>query len=227
MSADRTPQPSPNQSPPLLTAITVTVERLQDDALGRGTEKSRQQARATLSRLRRSVGIRPENDPLAWQQVIDLLMPALPEDHLGTGESPSPSEAASFDALSLFALHMQGAQGPAHRRGRSFGTAIGLLADSRESKSIRPRMDALLSAREHASRMQHARSLVTLLRGSQPIPFDYGRFALDLRTLAGPDPDGVLLRWGRDVVTGPRRERSRADGSSTPGLADTATHSAH
>lgn len=223
MSADRTTQPSSVQSPPLLTAVTVTVERLQEDALGRGTEKSRQQARTTLSHLRRSVGIRPENDPLVWQQVIDLLVPSLPDDHLGSGESASPSEAASFDALCLFALHMQGAHGPAHRRGRSFGTAVGFLAESRESKSIRPRMDALLSAREHASRMQHARSLVTLLRGSQPIPFDYGRFALDLRTLASPDPDGVLLRWGRDVVAGPRRERSREDASSAPAPATTSS----
>lgn len=199
---------------PLLAAMTVTVERLQGDALGRSSDKDRQYARALLATLRRSVGTRPEQDPLVWQAVIDVLTPALPDQLLGRGEAPSPSEAASFDALGLFALHMQGAQAPAHRRGRSFGTAVGILAESRESKSIRPRFDALLSSRDHTSRMQHARSLVSLLRGSTPIAFDYGQFAVHLRTLASPKADGVLLRWGRDVVTGPRRERAAADSTT-------------
>ena len=77
-------------------------------------------------------------------------------------------------------------------------------------------MDALLASRDHPSRMQHARSLITLLKGTAPIPLDYGLFALDLRKLAGPDPDGVLLRWGRDVVTGPAREKRRDDPQNSP-----------
>ncbi|MCT1775637.1 type I-E CRISPR-associated protein Cse2/CasB [Brachybacterium sp. p3-SID957] len=216
MAAETVLEPPPASRSALLSSVTTTVERLQRDALGLGTDRARQHARTTLSHLRRSVGNKPEQDPLVWQKVIDLLTPEMPEQLFGTGESPSPSEAAAFDALCLFALHLQGANAPAHRRGRSFGTAVGILAGTRESKSIRPRMDALLASRDHPSRMQHARSLITLLKGTAPIPLDYGLFALDLRKLAGPDPDGVLLRWGRDVVTGPAREKRRDDPQNSP-----------
>lgn len=215
MTTEPALDPPQERTSALLTSVTATVEHLQRDALGGSTEEARQRARTVLSHLRRSVGSRPEDSPLVWQQVIDLLIPEIPEELLGRGEHPSPSEAAAFDALCLFALHMQGAQAAAHVRGRSFGTAVGILAHSRNSKSIRPRMDALLVSRDHPSRMQHARSLVSLLKGTQPIAFDYGRFALDLRSLAGASPDGVLLRWARDVATGAARERRRAEDQST------------
>lgn len=215
MSTEPLLTPHRQTASPLLTSVTVTVEHLQRDALGQSTEQARQRARTALSYLRRSVGTRPEQSPLVWQHAIDLLTPEMPDNLLGRGEHPSASEAAAFDALCLFALHMQGAQSSAHIRGRSFGTAVGILARTRDSKSIRPRMDALLVSRDHASRMQHARSLVSLLRGAHPIAFDYGRFALDLRTLAGAAPDGVLLRWGRDVVIGPAREQHQATIQST------------
>ena len=57
-------------------------------------------------------------------------------------------------------------------------------------------------ARDEVSRGVHLRSLISLLRAKH-IPFDYGRFVGDLRSLQNPQyRNGVLLRWGRDFAVG-------------------------
>lgn len=205
--------PTSVSSGSLAEAVGATASGLQDDVLGHRGERRQTAARARLSVLRRSAGYTPEEQPLAWQTVLDALTPALPERLLGHGDSASPSERAAFDAITLFSLHMQSAAAPMHVRGRSFGTAVGMLVQRTESGSLKPRFDALLAARDQRSRLIHARSLVTLLRGAA-IGLDYGRFAADQRDLAGTRRPGVLLRWGRDFVTGPQRERSSADKTS-------------
>lgn len=189
----------------LFVSVGSTVERLQREFLGDPSNSTTKAARASLAILRRSAGHNPESDPIGLQEVLNLLDPPLNESELGHGDRASGSERAAFHALTFYALHMQSAQRPAHVRQRSFGTAVGHLVARSESKSIKPRFDAMLSARSEQPRLIHLRSLITLLRG-QEIGFDYAQFAVDLRTLSGPKYSNTLLKWGRDVVTGPSRE---------------------
>lgn len=203
------PAPAPRHAP-LDVAVGASASALQSAYLGTRGERAQARARGRLAVLRRSAGATPEQHPLTLQDVLDALSPMLDPDLLGHGDSASPSERAAYQAMTLFALHMQSARAPMHVYGRSVGQAVGLLRARSASGSLKPRFDAMLAARDERSRLQHARSLITLLRG-EAIGLDYGRFAQDLRTLAGPHRAGVLLRWSRDVATGPRTEPAAAE----------------
>lgn len=97
---------------------------------------------------------------------------------------------------------MQGSTAAAHSEDRSFAMACGRLQSISDSGSLKPRFDAMQTAREETSRVVHLRTLVSLLRGEH-LAFDYGGFAADLRRLQNPvRRDGVLLRWGRDYAVG-------------------------
>lgn len=198
---------------PLAVAVGVTVNRLQNDYLSGGGRAPA--ARGVLAALRRGAGRPALSDPLALERVLGVMDPVLTENEVGTQDRPSPSEEAAYQALAFFALHMQSATAPVHVRGTSFATACGLLAARSESKSMKPRFDALLLARNPHSRLTHVRSLITLLRGQQ-IGCDYGAFARDLRALMNPrHRDGVLLRWGRDFALAPYRKNRRAENHPT------------
>lgn len=197
-----TPEGAPRTAP-LVQSVGATVTRLQQDLLT-GPDGRRSTARGLLARLRRRVGRRVAQDPLALEETLMVLSPALREEELGRGEAASPSERAAYHALTFFALHMQGATAPAHVPQRSFARACGELNAGSTSKSLKPRVDAMLMTRVPNSRLVHLRSIVTLLR-SAGIGFDYGRLAGDLRTLEDPHRrNGALLRWGRDFALGSR-----------------------
>lgn len=199
-------------------AVGASAASLQEEYFGRRGQRQQARARGRLAVLRRSAGFTPEQHPLTMQEMLDSLAPSLLATDLGAGDSPSRTERAAFNAMTLFALHMQSAvaTAPVHVRGRSFGTAAGLLRKQSESGSLKPRFDAMLAARDEGSRLTHARSLITLLRGSG-IGFDYGVFARDLRTLASAHRAGVLLRWGRDFVMTPRSDRAHEPDPETTG----------
>lgn len=190
----------------LQQAVGASAATLQSQYLGSRGVSQQTAARGRLAVLRRSAGFTALQHPLTMQEVLDSLEPALAPQDLGRQDAPSPSESAAFNAMTLFALHMQSATTPVHIRGRSFGTAMGMLRMRSDSGSLKPRFDALLASRDERSRLTHARSLITLLRGAG-IGFDYGLFARDLRTLSGRFRSGVLLRWARDFATTPRREQ--------------------
>lgn len=188
---------------PLPVAVGKTVTKLQSRYLGEQGDRAQAAARGTLANLRRHAGQPIESDPLSLERVLITLDPTLTEREIGSGDAPSASERAAFYSLTLFALHMQGAATPMHRRGTSFAAACGQLYAVSESQSMKPRFDALLLARHARSQLIHARSLITLMRG-RGISFDYGNFARDLRSLDHPERrSGVLLRWGRDFAMGP------------------------
>lgn len=192
-------------------AVGSTASALQGSYLGERGEKARSDARRTLADLRRHAGTPAEKSPLAFQVALDSMSPPLESSDLGRGDAPSASERSAFDALSLFALHMQSAKGPSvHVQGRSFGAAVGMLASGRESSSIRPRFEALMAARSDRMRLIQLRNLVTLLRADQ-IGLDYGALAEDLRTLASSKRNGVLLRWGRDFSRSARPKTDNND----------------
>ncbi|UYG17500.1 type I-E CRISPR-associated protein Cse2/CasB [Brachybacterium huguangmaarense] len=215
------PAPSPARAD-LYGAIAGSAATLQAQYLGSRGQRQQAHARGQLAVLRRSAGFTPEQHPLALQSVLDSLHPLLEDGELGTGDTASRSERAAFDAMCMFALHMQSATRPMHVSGRSFGSAMGMLRIRNDSGSLKPRFDALLAARNERARLTHARSLVTLLRGEQ-IGLDYGRFAQDLRTLASSARGGVLLRWGRDFAVMPRRERERDQTSEPTSITATTT----
>lgn len=186
----------------LFTSVGATATRLQAQILGEKGERAQAQARGVLAELRRRAGQPIDQDPLSLEKTLLVLSPALNENSIGRGDVPSPSEAAAFHALTLFALHMQSSTRPMHVRGISFATACGRLYTQSDSGSLKPRFDALLLARSSRARLAHTRSMVTLLRGAG-LGFDYAQFANDLRTLDSADKrSGILLRWGRDFAMG-------------------------
>lgn len=184
---------------PLHIAVARTVDRWQHHLLDASTSPAATRTRAVLARLRRIAGSEPEAHPLAFQEALDALSPQLSEDDLGRTGFASATERAAFHAVTLFAVHAQSMRATVHVPDRSFGRAVGMLVAGSDSGSLKPRFDALMAARSSESRLVHARSLITLLRGAS-VGFDYGKFARDLRTLGGPHRNSVLLRWGRDIV---------------------------
>lgn len=189
-------------APNLRFSVANTVNRLQTNYLERPESIGGTEARRVFAELRKSAAREFGTNPLALQQVLSFLTPALSEGELGHGDAPSPSESAAYYALTLFASHMQSATTPAHSEDRSFAMACGRLQTISESGSLKARFDAMQTAREESSRLIHLRALVSLLK-SEKISFDYGSFAVDLRSLQNPARrDGVLLRWGRDYAVG-------------------------
>lgn len=216
MSSDPAPatQHPASRASALPTVVGSVASRLQRDYLGERGDRAQAKARGVLAELRRAAGTTPERDLLSWQATLELVLPDLPPALQGHGDAPSPSERAAFDSLTLFGLHMQSAVAPMHVQGRSFARAIGALVQKRSSsESIAPRFEAALVVRSAATRRHHLRSLITLLR-TERIGFDYGRFALDLRRIAGDQRNSVLLQWGRDFTLG--RIHGTATRSSEP-----------
>lgn len=200
-------QPS---APTLRVSVGSTANRLQRNYLERSQTPAGAEARAQLAELRKFSGRNVQDFPIALENVLLMLNPPLSEQELGKGNAPSPSEEAAFYALTLFGTHMQGARKPMHSAEIPFATACGRLFARSSSNSIKPRFDAMQAAADETARMQHLRSLVTLLR-SQDLSFDYGRFAEDLRALQKPNrKNAILLRWGRQFVQGAQPQRKSA-----------------
>lgn len=192
-------------------AVGGTVTGLQEAYLGRRGEAAAARSRGVLADLRRHAGRPAEDDVLSLEKTLGLLRPPLSDEEIGSGDRVTPSEAAAYAALTLFALHIQSATAPVHVEGQSFARACGRLAGSSDSQSIAQRFDAMVLARDEASRQTHIRSLVTLLR-SKGIGFDYGRLAWDLRSLGKPERrNGVLLWWSRDFALALRPASPTAD----------------
>ncbi|MCZ9308321.1 type I-E CRISPR-associated protein Cse2/CasB [Corynebacterium uberis] len=187
---------------PLQVAVAKTAERLQNNLLNPTKRVEEASARHALARLRSHLSGSLAMSPLAIEDVLMTLCPRLEERALGKGDAPSPSEHAAFQALTMFALHMQGATTPAHTEERSFARACGVLTARLESDSIKPRFDALQLSRDERVQRIHLRSMITLLRGEK-ISFDYGKLAVDLRNLAYADRNrDVLTTWGREFAFG-------------------------
>ncbi|MDY5152550.1 CRISPR system Cascade subunit CasB [Actinobaculum suis] len=185
-------------------AVYVTCKRLQNGYLADSNSPEHHKARADLAKLRRYASLDISNNPLALAQALFVMEGEFGEKLAGHGDKPSPSEHAAYIALTLFAIHMQSASQEVYLDDVSFAQACGNLYRKLEgsSGSIKPRIDAMLLAGSERARLVHIRSLITMMR-AQDIGFDYGRLAVDLRTLANPKKRaGVQLRWGRDFVRG-------------------------
>lgn len=209
-------------APNLRHSVANTVSRLQTNYLEHPESIEGVGARRNLAELRKSAAREFGTDPLALQHVLSMLTPTLSEGELGHGDAPSPSESAAYYALTLFAWHMQSATAPAHSEERTFAMACGRLQTISDSGTLKARFDAMQTAREESSRLIHLRTLVSLLK-REKLAFDYGSFAVDLRSFQNPARrDGVLLRWGRDYAVGLLRPSqqdaplSESDSSALP-----------
>ncbi|MDO5617955.1 type I-E CRISPR-associated protein Cse2/CasB [Kocuria sp.] len=185
-------QPSSKEVPDLRSAVGRAVGNLQRTSL----DLDLPAARSQLARLRGAVDEPPGRSPEVWSMVLD----AVPDEFMGTGDHATDSETATHQALTLYAVHQRGNNRPMHVAGpgsNSFGGAAGRLAKGRTA-SVKARYDALLMATSDEGRAQHLRSLVGLL-STDAIPLDYGQFALDLSRLKkAAYRDSVQRRWGRD-----------------------------
>ena len=141
--------------------------------------------RADLANLRRGTDKRPGELPELWGLLFRDL----------------PAEWAISGALTLYALHRQGAARPMHEDGERLGLAVGRLAKGGDDrlKAVQRRFNAFATARTMPERMHHLRGLICQLR-SEGIPLDYVALAGDLYDCQTPDGAAkARLRWGQDL----------------------------
>lgn len=155
--------------------------------------------RADMAKLRRGIGKRPGELPELWE----LLFDGMPEQLMSAYGDPTPAEWAVSGALTLYALHQQGAASGVsmHKSGQRLGIAMAQLAggeDDDRLKAVQRRFNAFATAREMPECMHHLRGLVQLLR-SQDISLDYVKLAEDLYYFQDQDKAAnVRLAWGQD-----------------------------
>ncbi len=163
-------------------------------------------SKAALAKLRRGIGKKLGEMP-------ELLGFVLPEEEISA--SP-PQEAriekALYTALTLYALHQQGidacvstnqAEGEASAsRWNSFGHAVRKLWKSTSNQNgVSRRFDQVLTAKDLPELANHARGLISLMKGQQ-VFLDYPSFAVDLYWFQRLDSRrDVVLRWGKDFYT--------------------------
>lgn len=153
-----------------------------------------------LARLRTGDLADPVADPRLWA----LTFEALPDVLVGSGDEPSRGELAVHAAVTLYAVHQQGRRDhPMHVADSRFGSAVRRLAlaagqGGDMSPGVLTRFQHLCLSYDRRLRLNHLRSLVTMLRGEQ-IPVDYGRLAADLYDLESVRTrSSVHLQWARD-----------------------------
>ena len=178
-----------NRSRELKAYMDRRLERYQNAS-------DRSYVRAQLAMLRRGVGKKPGDLPELW----GILFGDLPEEFLSVSGEPTREEWAVYTALTLYALHQQGAQRSMQADGQRLGMAIRKLAgnDTDRLKAVQRRFNAFATARSMPECLHHLRGLIQLLR-SKDIPLDYVELAGDLYEFQTPDGAArVRLRWGQD-----------------------------
>ncbi len=194
---EQPPSPQGSKQPEFYSVIAEAVHKLQSGVAG---AQDSSVTRANLARLRAAAGRTSEQDPLAWSIVLEHILPDF--RWAGKGDSPSQAESAAYTALTLYALHQRSLNKPMHVANNSLGYAVAQVAKETESKSVKGRLDALVTASTQRAINYHLRSLISLLNAHE-VPLDYGRLAQDLWSLQQPQRrDGVILRWSRDFANG-------------------------
>ncbi len=155
-------------------------------------------ARASLAKLRRGIGNEPGSMPALW----DVTLNGLDESLTSKDGAPTRGEWAVHTALTLYALHQQGADMHQHAMSKdknTLGTSLRkLIKNEEDEKRVKRRFDAAATSDSLAEFSHHLRGLIQLLK-SQDIPLDYPALAEDLYWFQFPEArDSVRLRWGRD-----------------------------
>lgn len=190
-------------------ALDWRLDRLQREYL-----KAVPAARADLARLRRGVGKPAGSVPEIWE----LTVGAVPEELARDDDDPSWAEQAVHAAMTLYAVHQQSLDIPAHVPGVSFGQAVGRLSahDDRSKEAVTRRFMAVATAESIDELLTHARGLITQLRAARQ-GMDYARFADDVWGLLTPaGAQRVRLAWGRSFYrTKPSSSDDSTDESAT------------
>ena len=183
------------------------------------------QWRAELAQLRRGVGRQPGELPALWGSFLA----EMPEELRGT-DGPSKAEWAIYLALTLYALHQQGAnraEGSMNQPGQTLGSAVRLLAEKTvngedqaekeadEEKwaesSVCRRFNILATADSMPEIAHYLRGMIQLLR-REKIPLDYPQLAVDLYRLQFVESaPNVRLQWGRELYTIEKSEQKEKE----------------
>lgn len=171
--------------------VTYQISRLSGN-------KNEAATRATLAKLRRGIGNEPGSMPELW----DVTLNGLDESLSSKDGAPTRREWAVHTALTLYALHQQGAdihQHPMSKEENTLGTSLRkLIKNEDDEKRVKRRFDAAATSDSLAEFSHHLRGLIQLLK-SQDIPLDYPTLAEDLYWFQFPEArDSIRLRWGRD-----------------------------
>lgn len=160
--------------------------------------KNEAAARATLAKLRLGIGNEPGSMPALW----DVTLNGLADSLTSKDGAPTRGEWAVHTALTLYALHQQGADMHQHAMSKE-KNALGislrkLIKNEEDEKRVKRRFDAAATSDSLEEFSHHLRGLIQLLK-TQDIPLDYPALAEDLYWFQFPEiRDSVRLRWGRD-----------------------------
>lgn len=148
-----------------------------------------------LANLRHGAGKAPGELPELWGVVFDG---KFPEELMG-GRDPSRAEWAIYTALTLYALHMQGADADMNKENVSLGeAAAGLVKTAEDRERAEKRLGVVATAVSPEDAAYHLRTLVRML-GDENIPMDYAKLAEQLYWFYSPEAASkIKLSWGRD-----------------------------
>ena len=159
------------------------------------------QWRAELAQLRRGVGRQPGELPALWGSFLA----EMPEELRGT-DGPSKAEWAIYLALTLYALHQQGAnraEGSMNQPGQTLGSAVRLLAEKTVNGEDQAEKEADEEKWAESSVCRRFNILATA--DSMPEISHYLRgmiqqLAVDLYRLQFVESaPNVRLQWGREL----------------------------
>ena len=166
--------------------------------------------RAALAKLRRGVGLSPEDSPETWE----ITLADLPEELLSHDGKASDAERAIHTALTLFASHQQGQTKTVSQGGISFGTMLRRIVapDKSNELTIKRRFDAAATSKDFIEFSRHARSLITIAKANE-IGLDYPRFAKDLFWYQNPEiRQRILFKWGSDFWAPIKNDKNQDKG---------------
>lgn len=153
--------------------------------------------KAAMAELRHGIGKEPGDMPQLW----GILCEGMPDKWMREDGIVSFEERAVYDAVTLYALHMQGKDSTADMdtRERRIGNAIALLgSDNDEKERIRKRFLILFSRPDLEGLAYYLRGMIAMLR-KENIGFDYAALAADFYRYQFPESAvNVRLSWGQD-----------------------------
>ena len=153
-------------------------------------------SRGMRAKMRRGIGKAPGELPEIW----DLTLNGLKGDMRGKDGKASSAELAIHTALTLYALHRQGALQSVSGGSDTFGGAAARLIrkDALRLDSVKRRFNAAATSVDFTELANHARGIVQLLK-AEGIILDYPSFASDLYYYQFPKTaDNIRLKWGND-----------------------------
>ena len=180
--------------------------------------------KARLAQLRRGLGKTIDEVPELWELILEDSSD-LEGDSTKIFVVEGAYEEAIYGALTLYGLAHQQNDTP-HKKGISFGYAVGKLVTEDESNRDRigARLKSVLKAKNIFQATTKMRPLISIL-AKEGESFDFAQLAKDLYGLAAFPNLGKIVRlnWARDYIRGieekknPKSEESKDKGEKDHG----------